>query len=95
MLTLFQKVGDQLMMDLLMLCLFVSTLGDYKMTYKTDGIIVEHSNGGCMGIFSATSLLNDKCEAISKLTKALESIDAVLCEHVIDDCGYDPKKETS
>lgn len=31
---------------------------------------------------------------VEKYSTALESLDQPLCEHIIDDCGFDPEHET-
>lgn len=42
--------------------------------YTTDGMIVQDDQGGCMGIFSTVSLLNDTHSQNEKMKKCLEAI---------------------
>lgn len=50
------------------------------MSYSTDGMIVTHSEGGYMGIFSTVSLLNNKIEEIKGLEAKLEIAKSALEE---------------
>jgi hypothetical protein len=48
--------------------------------FKTDGMIVRNQQGECMGIFSATNLLNIRGERIEELQKNLNEAMELLSE---------------
>ena len=52
--------------------------------YKTDGIVV-FSDGGYMGIYSTTSLLNAKCEQVDKLTEFIKDLANCYGKQTSDD----------
>ena len=55
-------------------------------TYTTDGLIVRDESGGCMGIFSTVSMLNDKIEEISRLSRIVKVYENAIKTAV----GFEP-----